>query len=119
MDEQSIKSIATLESDVKHINKHLVSIDTSMKKLHEIVIEQNDLRKEMMAAIKEHAEMRKELSGFGIRLSNNEAKVRELEDEHKNMPMRFKSNIVDYVWKWTALAIGGWVAFKITNILPS
>ncbi|MCL2139713.1 MAG: hypothetical protein FWH41_09330 [Treponema sp.] len=118
MEEQYIKSIATLESDVKHINKHLGNIDVSMKKLQELVIEQNDLRKEITAALKEHGEMRKELSGYGQRLSCNEEKVENLQNKFDIMPFKFKSNIIDYVWKYAALAIGGWIAFKITGILP-
>jgi len=118
MDEQSIKSIATLEADVKHINKHLTSIDNSMKKLHEIVIEQNDLRREMMLAIKEHGEMRKELSGYGKRLTDNETAIKDLKTKIEHAPANFKSNIIDYIWKWVALAIGGWIALKVTGVLP-
>lgn len=118
VDEQSIKSIATLEADVKHINKHLFNIDTSIKKLHEITIEQNDLRKEMQAALKEHLEMRRELSGYGKRLTDNETAVKEMKTNLEYAPAKFKSNIIDYVWKYAALAIGGWIALKITGILP-
>jgi predicted nucleic acid-binding Zn-ribbon protein len=118
MEDEQTKSIAILETEVKHINKHLGSIDATMKKLQEIVIEQNDLRREMQAALKEHGEMRKELSGYGKRLSDNETKTKELKTKFENQSMKLKSNIVDYVWKYAALAIGGWIALKITGILP-
>jgi DNA repair exonuclease SbcCD ATPase subunit len=118
MEEQYIKSIATLESDVKHINKHLVSIDNTMKKMQEIIVEQNDMRKEIASALKEHEVMKKELSGFGTRLTKNEETIKKVEDELSNAPARLKSNMVDYVWKYVALAIGGWIALKVSGILP-
>ena len=106
--------IATLKNEVGHINKHLLSIDKSMQKLQDLMLEQNDLRKEIAAALKEHEEMKKELSGFGKRVSDNEKEIIAI----KNAPITFKANIIDYIWKYAALAIGGWIALKIAGILP-
>jgi predicted nucleic acid-binding Zn-ribbon protein len=118
MEEKYITSIATLESDVKHINRHLTSIDNTMKKMQEIIIEQNDMRKEITAALKEHEGMKKELSGYGTRLTKNEDNIKQVENALSNAPAQLKSNIVDYVWKYAALAIGGWIALKVSGILP-
>ena len=119
MDEEKIiESIATLKTEVKHINKHIGGIDASMKKLQEVVVEQIDLRNEMTVALKEHSAMKLELSGYGKRLSDNEKQTTELKNLFINNPMKIKANLVDYVWKYAALAIGGWIALKVTGILP-
>ena len=118
MDENYIKSIATLETEVKHINKHIGGIDASMKKLQEVVIEQIDLRKEMTTALKEHDGMKQQLSGYGKRLSDNEKEVTDLKNNFNNIPLKLKGNLVDYVWKYAALAVGTWIALRITGILP-
>ena len=110
--------IAILKTEVRHINKHLAGIDESMKKLQELMFEQSDLRKDITEAIKEHTEMRKELSGFGKRVSDNEKEISIIKNEYENLPKNIKSNIFDYLWKYAAVAIGGWIALKIAGILP-
>jgi len=110
--------IEILKNEMAHINKHLIGIDKAMQKLQDLMLEQNDLRKDITAAIQEHKEMRGELSGFGKRLSDNEKEIREVKERFNNIPIRLKSSVVDYVWKYAALAIGGWIALKITGILP-
>jgi len=110
--------IATLKNEVGHINRHLCGIDKSMKKLQDLMLEQNDLRREIMGALKEHEEMKKELSGFGKRVSDNEKHITSIENKFDNLPKNIKSNIFDYVWKYALIAIGGWIALKISGSLP-
>jgi len=112
------KDIAILKNEIKYINKHLVGIDNTMKKLQDLMLEQNDLRKEITTALKEHDEMRKELSGFGKRVSDNEKEITTLKTNIENATTKFKSNIFDYIWKYATLAVGSWIALKITGVLP-
>ena len=119
MDEEKvIESIATLKTEVKHINKHIGNIDVTMKKLQEVVVEQIDLRNEMAVALKEHTAMKQELSGYGKRLSDNEKEVTDLKNNFNNIPLKLKGNLVDYIWKYAAVAVGAWIALKISGILP-
>ena len=118
MEVEDVKSIARLESDIRHINIHIEGIKDGMKQIQDLILEQNDMRNELSVFLREHTEIKRLQSDLGIRIKSVEDKTLEIDHEVKNFVSKVKINVFDYIWKYGALAVGGWIALKVTGILP-
>ena len=118
IDNDYIKTIARLESDIRHINIHIEEVKTGMTKIQDLILEQNDMRNELSVFLREHTEIKRQQGTLDNRLKTAEDRLVGVEQKVDNFGTGVKVSIFDYVWKYAALAIGGWVALQIAGILP-
>jgi uncharacterized coiled-coil DUF342 family protein len=112
------KSITKLETEMGHVNKHLEKIDSSVAQLKELMIQQSELQKDITRFLSEHAEFKRQLGGYGKRLNDIEKLTNDLNAKIVSLPGSLKVNAFDYVWKYIGVAIGGWIALKVSGVLP-
>lgn len=111
-------SIVEVKTEFRHVNKRLNAIDEGMKQIQNLMLQQNELQRDILGVTKSYDEIKDQLFGYGKRLTTNEDMVKNLITQVHNIPSNFKINIFDYIWKYASVAIGGYIALKITGVLP-
>ena len=111
-------SVVQIKTEFKHINKRLDTIDDGMKQIQVLILQQNDLQREVAGVSKGYLDIKEQLSGLGKRLSQSEDDTKRINNILAEIPNKFKVNIFDYIWKYASVAIGGYIALKITGLLP-
>ena len=111
-------SVIEIKTEFKHINKRLDGIDGGMRQIQKLMLKQNDLQRDISGVSMGYAEIKEQLSGFGKRLTDIEDETRALKTSVNDIPKTFKVNVFDYVWKYISVAIGGYIALKISGVLP-
>ena len=112
------KAITKLEVEMEHVCKHLEKIDGFMDQLQGLMKQQSELQRDISLSLSEHIDIKTQLAGFGKRLNDVEKVIGELKQRIESIPNNLKVNIFDYIWKYVAIAIGGWIALKVSGILP-
>jgi flagellar biosynthesis chaperone FliJ len=111
-------SLAEVKVEMKHVNKRLDDIDSGMKQLRRLMAQQNNLQKEISQVLIENTELKAQISGMGNRISKNAQDLEIMKKTIDDIPKNWKEKLFDYIWKYIAVAIGGWIALKISGILP-
>jgi hypothetical protein len=111
-------AIAEMQKDILFINKNLEKIDGGIIEMKNVLSQQTALQNEVARAIEGHSKLTIDMSGIGTRVSACEGQIEDVGRRLNDLPKSIKVNVFDYVWKYIALAIGGWIALKTTGVLP-
>ena len=111
-------SLAEVKVEMKHVNKRLDDIDVTIKQLRELMVQQTNLQHEISKVLIEYTEIKTQLSGMGARITKNTQEIEAIKYKMDNIPKTWKEKVFDYAWKYIGVALGGWIALKVTGILP-